>query len=84
MDANRSTVDRIRNRSAIRYYVGSIGRALTPAFWAAIGACTNDTHGFVNQKGSLRREVSLSLGRVRNKGGDEPSCIPASITRRNI
>lgn len=62
MDANRSTVDRDPEAEVLSGIMwGRSDELLTPAFWAAIGACTNDTHGFVNQKGSLRREVFFCL-----------------------
>lgn len=49
MDANRSTVDRDPEAEVLSGIMwGRSDELLTPAFWAAIGACTNDTHGFVN------------------------------------
>jgi thermostable 8-oxoguanine DNA glycosylase len=40
---------------------GHADEILSPAFWAAVGATATDAHGFVHQKGSLRREICFCL-----------------------
>ena len=62
MDANRSTFDRDPDAEVISGVMwGRSDELLTPAFWAAIGESASDAHGYVHQKGSLRREVFFCL-----------------------